>query len=550
MKKLFTFLFCLLLFSSSFATVAPIHGNNTVCVRASVTLSDSSAFGVWSSSNVSVVTIGNSTGIMTGVAAGTAVINYSTGSGHVTYAVTVLPSPAIISGVSAIYVGNSLTLSDTTAGGTWASGNNSIASFSGGSGLVYGNSAGSTNLSYTISDGCSSVETLNVYNPVSPITGLFGVCNSYSTNFSDLTPGGKWSSSDTVVAAIDSASGLLTGISPGTAIITYQVAIGIYATHEVTIGAIPPHITGPIGVLVSDSVSLSDSLAGGTWTSSNIAITLADSATGMVHGISAGSATITYTLTDGCYSMAAVTVYSSLTPINGTSLICMGNSVLFADTLIGGRWSSNDTVIAKVDSATGLVTGMVVGSAIITYTLDTFYATQAVTVNPMADPIVGQNWFCVNSSPIYTILIDSIPGGIRTSSSPDTGRVDSTGMVTAGPGFSLFPYWEDSVIITYTVSLGCSASYKVYIWRCEGISTITNNNTIAIFPNPATTQLTIQSTNDPIKQIVITNLIGQTLETHEIFKGEKMVSIDVSGFPAGIYFVKVNNTEVRRFVKE
>jgi Secretion system C-terminal sorting domain len=74
------------------------------------------------------------------------------------------------------------------------------------------------------------------------------------------------------------------------------------------------------------------------------------------------------------------------------------------------------------------------------------------------------------------------------------------------------------------------------------------NETIKIYPNPTTTSLTIQSTNQPINQISITNLPGQTIYTHE-YNSEK-VEVDVATLPAGMYLIKINNTEVRKFVKQ
>jgi Secretion system C-terminal sorting domain len=73
-------------------------------------------------------------------------------------------------------------------------------------------------------------------------------------------------------------------------------------------------------------------------------------------------------------------------------------------------------------------------------------------------------------------------------------------------------------------------------------------NEVSIYPNPTTTSLTIQSTDQPINQIAITNLLGQTVYTHE-YNTEK-AELNVSTLPTGIYFIKINNTEVRKFVKQ
>ena len=74
--------------------------------------------------------------------------------------------------------------------------------------------------------------------------------------------------------------------------------------------------------------------------------------------------------------------------------------------------------------------------------------------------------------------------------------------------------------------------------------------TISIFPNPATTQLTIQSTAQPIAQITIINLLGQTVYSQLPTVNCKLLTVDVSTFPAAMYFVKINDSEVRKFLKE
>jgi len=83
-------------------------------------------------------------------------------------------------------------------------------------------------------------------------------------------------------------------------------------------------------------------------------------------------------------------------------------------------------------------------------------------------------------------------------------------------------------------------------------------NQIDIFPNPATTFLTISSTNPSlatasattgtIKSIAIANLLGQALLTQNY--NADQVQIDVSTLPTGLYFVKVNGSQVAKFVKE
>jgi len=80
------------------------------------------------------------------------------------------------------------------------------------------------------------------------------------------------------------------------------------------------------------------------------------------------------------------------------------------------------------------------------------------------------------------------------------------------------------------------------------VKNVTRENSITIFPNPATSTLTIQSTNAPVNNISITNVLGQTVYTQEC--NAQQIDVDVSALAAAVYFVKVNGSAVRKFVKE
>lgn len=82
-------------------TVASIKGATSVCIGNTTTLSDATPGGNWSSSNGSIATINPSTGLVTGIAAGTVNITYSVTVGNctgtATIVITVNGLPAITS---------------------------------------------------------------------------------------------------------------------------------------------------------------------------------------------------------------------------------------------------------------------------------------------------------------------------------------------------------------------------------------------------------------------------------------------------------------------
>ena len=90
---------------------------------------------------------------------------------------------------------------------------------------------------------------------------------------------------------------------------------------------------------------------------------------------------------------------------------------------------------------------------------------------------------------------------------------------------------------------------KVSLPPCTLVNKVSDPEVLnlSIYPNPTTTELTIGSPNK-ITQLIITNLIGQQVYTHEY--NTETVQVNVACLPSGIYFIKINGSEVRRFIKE
>jgi trimeric autotransporter adhesin len=100
----------------------------------------------------------------------------------------------------------------------------------------------------------------------------------------------------------------------------------------------------------------------------------------------------------------------------------------------------------------------------------------------------------------------------------------------------------------YIADFGNNVIRKVHTTN-EGVNTI-NKSTAAIniYPNPAHTQLFIQSTGEPVNEVTISNLLGQAVYTHEF--SNTLVQVDVADLPNGMYLVRINGTEVRKFIKQ
>ena len=105
--------------------------------------------------------------------------------------------------------------------------------------------------------------------------------------------------------------------------------------------------------------------------------------------------------------------------------------------------------------------------------------------------------------------------------------------------------------LTYIDSLDTSYYHPVYVAKYNnpalGIAPLHNIAMLNVYPNPTTNQLTISST-DKITTVTISNLLGQVVYSQQY--NSQQVHIDCSSLPKGMYLVRINGSEVRKFVKQ
>jgi hypothetical protein len=483
-------------------TTAPaagtISGNQDICNGSSTQLSTTGTGGTWSITPTSVATI-DTLGLVTSVAAGTATVSYTVvGTGGcqnavATYTINVSApvSAGTLSGTQEICEHQTTAFtSDGTTGGTWSSSNPSIASVDSGTGVVNGVAAGTATITYTVfgTGGCPDASatrtvTVTAAPDAGTLSGNQAICENQTTTFTTTgEAGGSWLSSNTAIAIVDNA-GVITAVAPGTATISYTVAgtggcadsvatRTVTVTQQPTAGTLPASTTMCTGNTVKIIPTGAD--PGGVWTTSNSSIATVDSVTGDIIGVSAGTVIVTYTVvgTGGCAdvtSTATITVSVQAAPdagtISGIQNICLGQTTQFStngDT--NGTWSSSDTAVATVNSATGLVTSQSVGTATITYTVtgtngcldDTAIRTVTITAPVSAGTISGNQNICVGGT--TTFNSDGASGGVWSSSNPSVAFVDSmSGQVTGAS--------QGTATITYTVigTGGCSNSSAIRV---------------------------------------------------------------------------------------
>lgn len=432
---------------------APITGTTNVCSGLSTSLSSTTAGGLWSTGSTIVAVAGSSTGLVSGISAGTTTVTYTLPTGcNVTSVVTVNPLPAAISGSKTLCPGSSGTLTNATPGGNWTSGNTGIVSVNAATGHVTGISVGTTDITYTLSTGCMATTIVTVSLPAPAISGAGNACTGSSVTLSNGTTGGTWASSNTAIAAVGTG-GIVTGISTGSTTVTYTFNTGCFVTKAVTVNPSPSAITGPSATCESSSVTLSDATTGGTWSTNNTVVATINPTSGIITGMSAGTSTVTYTVASGCTATRIFNVSPLPGPIGGASVICIGLPTTLTNSATGGTWSSSATSVSIVGTS-GIATGISGGTSIISYTLPTgCRTTKLVTVSVSPAPINGFSAVCPGSS---ITLSNPSPGGSWLSNTPTVASVGTSSGVVDG-------FVVGTTTITYTIPSGCYSTKTINV---------------------------------------------------------------------------------------
>jgi uncharacterized protein (TIGR02145 family) len=247
----------------------------------------------------------------------------------------------------------------------------------------------------------------------------------YDTQASPLLPVGRTPAG----SGLGLFSDTINGLSPFTRYYfrAYaQNAVGTAYGHDdaLTLCLNPSMTSAADSICLGSSASFTAHPIGGFWRSVNPSVAVVDSLTGIVTGVSAGSAEIRYVLSlqGGCPMAVAERFIHITAPVNAGTLsgnqnLCVGSTDTYASTVTGGTWSSSNTAIATVNATTGLVTALTPGTATITYT------------------VTGTGG-CPNATATRSLTVCvALPGVSTTAATAITsGGASTGGMVTSSGG--------------------------------------------------------------------------------------------------------------------
>ncbi|GAA4461728.1 hypothetical protein GCM10023093_06900 [Nemorincola caseinilytica] len=450
-----------------------ITGSVPFCQGSTITLSYATGGGTWSSSAPGIASVGP-TGIVTGVAGGTATITYHMTPCYAVTTVTVNPSPTPITGTAKVCVTQSTTLSSSPTGGTWSSSNAPVAVVSP-TGVVTGIMPGTSVITYMLAGGCYTTKVVTVYALPGVITGIMSVCVGSTTVLSNAVTGGTWSTPPAIPPRVfvNASTGAVTGLLPGTATIIYTAPGGACSTSAtVIVDILPPAVVIlPVTSIYEGCTYTLTGIPGLVSPGTTVSWTLPTTTTGSALGVpvnTALSSTVSFTagapgvivvrykLTNACGSRTTTLKFEIMPkPRIKTARsidMCKDDVTTLSAGPAGGTWTGGDPLVATVTPG-GVVTGVGVGSTVFTYTLPlgtagcTAVGYTVVNVHPAPTPISGSLVIC--DSGATTTLTNGEPGGTWTSSDPSVASIDPvTGVVTG----------HSSGTATIT--------YEVPPWRC------------------------------------------------------------------------------------
>ncbi|MCA6365319.1 MAG: T9SS type A sorting domain-containing protein [Bacteroidetes bacterium] len=250
------------------------------------------------------------------------------------------------------------------------------------------------------------------------------------------------------------------------------------------------------------------------------------------------SGTFTVSATDafGCSAASQpVTVNVVAPPVaslssSGPLTFCQGNTVTL--TAQGGSsylWSTGSSSSAITVSSAGSYYVIASNGSC----ADTS-VTVNVTVNtlPQVSVLLTQDTFCISQTQ-FTLSGASPAGGVWSGNGVSGNNFSAQ---AAGAGLQ-------TIIYTYTDSLGCSNSASQVVWVdiCTG-SDAMQVDTFTIYPNPANNLLTITTGLNTPMQFELTDMSGRTVRTFTVLSSH---TLDVSEISTGVYLLRSIGLEIK-----
>lgn len=111
--------------------------------------------------------------------------------------------------------------------------------------------------------------------------------------------------------------------------------------------------------------------------------------------------------------------------------------------------------------------------------------------------------------------------------------------------WNVFPYFDSGNILVSDRSGG------FFLVKASnlGVTDLTDGSKFALFPNPVSNEVTIDSSSELITEIVIVDVLGKILYSENGIATQSK-TVDVSSLSKGVYFVTINKQTTKKIIKK
>ena len=257
---------------------------------------------------------------------------------------------------------------------------------------------------------------------------------------------------------------------------------------------------------------------------------------------------VTITDANGCRATSAPTNVTTVLPApqpvitaGGPTTVCDGDSVVLnSNAATSYSWNNGDTTQSITTRSSDV------------YSVTVTNANGCSATSAPMDVII-------NSNPIPP-TIQQFDDSLKSSATKGNQWYFNSSILPGDTDQYYLALQSGIYMVERTNGYGCSsfsAPFNFTYIINVGIAESADNNSFSIYPNPATNELTFNTTSRPCcatAAVSIMNILGETLLSRSLSLGEgRGEAIDISQLPAGMYFLQMKTEsaiDTKRFIKE
>lgn len=478
--------------------------------------------------------------------------------GSTTVTINAIPIVGDIVGEQNICVNTNANFTNPTTGGLWSSSNTAVATVDQ-FGLVRGVSSGTATISYTVTTNTCATTVTRTVTVIAGVsittqpTASISQCVGTSASISVVATGNNltylWFKNGTVINGATTSSysdnNLVASDAGNYTVVVSSTCGSVTSITSVwTVNAFPVvTLTGTQQVCVGSTTSFASTTTGGVWSSGNTNVATVNAA-GIITGVSGGTVTISYTVTNtsGCITIVSrdLTVNQTVAvpSIGGPNAVCTGITDVFTNAEAGGVWTSSNTALATITSS-GLLSAINGGVVNITYTV----TTAAGCISSATKQVI------LTATPAKPTITRDFSSNLVSSYNGTNRWFNVSNNLNINTSTSSYNPTTDGRYKVQGVNNGCIGE-----WSDEFVYTTSSIGTL--YPNPANTYTIASIVSDKFQSVVLqlTDVTGKVLEEIPVTlsNGQNPIRINTTRLAKGVYMLVIKGTKLtyQQLIKE